>query len=64
MNQSKNFSRALLAIVLVAGGVAAPVGLAAQAGPQRLTLSEAQAVIAAAQRDAVGRPPTLASGLP
>ncbi len=52
MNQTKNFSRALLAIMLVAGGVTAPVGLAAQAGPQRLTLSEAQAIIAAAERDA------------
>ncbi len=52
MNQTKNFSRALLAIMLVAGGAAAPVGLAAQAGPQRLTLSEAQAIIAAAERDA------------
>ena len=52
MNQTKNFSRVLLAIMLVAGGVTAPVGLAAQAGPQRLTLSEAQAIIAAAERDA------------
>ena len=52
MNQTKNFSRALLAIMLVAGGVTAPVGLAAQAGPQRLTLSEAQAIITAAERDA------------
>ena len=55
MNQTKNFSRALLTIMLVAGVVAAPVGLAAQAGPQRLTLSEAQAIIAAAQRDAARR---------
>ncbi len=52
MNQTNNFSRVLLAIMLVAGGVTAPVGLAAQAGPQRLTLSEAQAIIAAAERDA------------
>ena len=55
MKQTKNFSGALLVIVLVAGGVAAPVGLAAQAAPQRLTLSEAQAIIAAAQRDAANK---------
>ena len=55
MKQTKNFSAALLVIVLVAGGVAAPVGLAAQAAPQRLTLSEAQAIIAAAQRDAANK---------
>ena len=55
MKQTKNFSGALLVIVLVAGGVAAPVGLAVQAAPQRLTLSEAQAIIAAAQRDAANK---------
>ncbi len=63
MNQTKNFSPALfvimLAITLTAGAVAAPVGLAAQAGPQRLTLGEAQAIIAAAQRDAASRNLTL-----
>ena len=48
-------SRALLAIMLVGGGLAAPVGLAAQAGPQWITLSEAQAIIAAAQTDAAGK---------
>jgi uncharacterized protein GlcG (DUF336 family) len=52
MNQIKRISRTLLAIVIVGGGVAAPMGLAAQAGPQRITLSEAQAIIAAAVRDA------------
>ena len=55
MKQTKNFSRAMGVIMLVAGGVAAPVGLAAQAAPQRLTLSEAQAIIAAAQRDAANK---------
>ncbi len=59
MNQTKNFSRALLAtmlaIMLFVGGAAVPAGLAAQTGPQRLTLSEAQAIIAAAQRDAASR---------
>lgn len=55
MSQTKNFSRALLAIMLVAGGVAAPLGLKAQATPQRLTLGEAQAIIAAAQRDAASK---------
>ena len=48
-------SRALLAIMLVGGGLAAPVGLAAQAGPQWITLSEARAIIAAAQTDAAGK---------
>ena len=48
-------SRALLPIMLVGGGLAAPVGLAAQAGPQWITLSEAQAIIAAAQTDAAGK---------
>ena len=47
--------RALLAIMLVGGGLAAPVGLAAQAGPQWITLSEARAIIAAAQTDAAGK---------
>ncbi len=67
MNRITRISRALLTIMLVVGGVAggvvgsiaAPVGLAAQtagqAGPQRLTLSEAQAIIAAAQRDAASK---------
>ncbi len=59
MNQTKNFSRAMpaimLAIMLVAVSLAAPVGLAAQDGPQRLTLSEAQAIIQAAQSDAARR---------
>ncbi len=55
MNQIKNFSRALLAIMLVGASLAAPIGLAAQAGPQRLTLSEAQAIIVAAQRDAANK---------
>ena len=36
-------------------GVAAPAPLSAQDGPQRLTLSEAQAIVAAAQRDAVSK---------
>ena len=52
MNQIKTFSRALLATVLVAGGLTAPSGLVAQTTPQRVTLGEAQAIIAAAQRDA------------
>ncbi len=55
MNRITRISRALLAITIVAGGVAAPLGLAAQASPQRLTLSEAQAIIAAAQRDAANK---------
>ncbi len=59
MNQTKNISRAMpaimLAIMLFAGGAAVPAGLTAQAGPQRLTLSEAQAIIVAAQRDAASR---------
>ena len=59
MNPTEIFSRPLLAIILtimlVAGGVAPPGGLAAQAAPQRLTLSEAQAIIAAAQRDAASK---------
>jgi glc operon protein GlcG len=48
-------SRALLAIMLVGGGLAAPMGLAAQAGPQWITLGEAQAIIAAARTDAAGK---------
>ena len=55
MNQFKHFSRALLAIMLVAVGVGAPMGLAAQNAPQRLTLSEAQGIIAAAQQDAASK---------
>jgi glc operon protein GlcG len=59
MNPTKIFSRVLLGtmltIMLVAEGVAPPRGLAAQAAPQRLTLSEAQAIIAAAQRDAASK---------
>ena len=59
MNQITRISRAILAIMLVAGGVTASAGapaeLAAQTGPQRLTLSEAQAIIAAAQRDAASK---------
>lgn len=55
MTQVTRISLALLAIILVGGGVAAPVGLAAQAAPQRLTLSEAQAILAAAQRDAASK---------
>jgi glc operon protein GlcG len=52
MSRITKVSRALLASMLVGGGLTAPVGLAAQAGPQRITLSEAQAIIAAAQIDA------------
>ncbi len=69
MNRITRISRALLTIMLVVGVVAggvvgsisAPVGLAAQtagqahSGPQRLTLSEAQAIVTAAQRDAARR---------
>ena len=55
MNQITRISRAALAILLVAGSFAAPARLAAQDGPQRLTLSEAQAIIQAAQRDAARR---------
>ena len=59
MNLIIKISRAVLAIMLVAGGVTASAGapaeLAAQTGPQRLTLSEAQAIIAAAQRDAASK---------
>ena len=55
MNQFKPFSRALLAIMLVAVGVGVPLGLAAQTAPQRLTLSEAQGIIAAAQQDAASK---------
>ncbi len=55
MNRIKNFSRALLTIMLVGGSLGAAAKLAAQTGPQRLTLSEAQAIIAAAQRDAASK---------
>jgi glc operon protein GlcG len=51
MNRITRISLALLGVMLV-GGDLAPVGLVAQAGPQRITLSEAQAIIVAAQRDA------------
>lgn len=60
MNNVKRIARALL-FLLVGGGVAGPVGVTAQAGPAgataqaspaRLTLSEAQAIVEAAQRDA------------
>ena len=50
MNPITKISWAVLAIMLVGGGVGVPAKLAAQTGPQRLTLSEAQAIIAAAQR--------------
>jgi glc operon protein GlcG len=43
------------AILLVGGSLGGPANLAAQTSPQRLTLSEAQAIIAAAQRDAAGK---------
>ena len=46
---------ALSAALLVGGGLGEPTELAAQTGPQRLTLSEAQAIIAAAQQDAAGK---------
>ncbi len=55
MNPITRTSRAVLAIILVGGGVGAPAVLAAQTGPQRLTLSEAQAIIAEAQRDAASK---------
>ena len=55
MNPITKISRALVAFTLVSGGLAAPMGLAAQAGPQWITLSEAQAIITAAQSDAVSR---------
>ncbi len=45
----------LLAVLLVGAGLGGPAELAAQSGPQRLTLSEAQAIISAAQRDAAGK---------
>ncbi len=45
----------VLAVLLVAAGLGGPAQLAAQTGPQRLTLTEAQAIIAAAQRDAAGK---------
>ena len=52
MSRITRISRALLAIMLVGWGLTAPAGLAAQAGPQPITLSEAQAIIEAAQSDA------------
>lgn len=55
MSWITKISRALLAIMVVGGGLAAPVGLAAQAAPQWITLSEAQAIVAAAQTDAAGK---------
>ena len=55
MNPITRISWAVLAIMLVGGGVGVPAKLAAQTGPQRLTLSEAQAIIAAAQRDAASK---------
>ena len=55
MNPITRISQTILAIMLVGGGVGAPAELAAQTGPQRLTLSEAQAIIAAAQRDAASK---------
>ncbi len=55
MNPITRISQTILAIMLVGGGVSAPAELAAQTGPLRLTLSEAQAIIAAAQRDAASK---------
>ena len=55
MTRITRISRALVAIMLVAGCVVAPMGLTAQAPPQRITLSEAQAIITAAVRVAAGR---------
>ena len=55
MKPIKNFSPALLAIVLVVGGLTRPLELVGQSSPQRLTLSEAQAIVQAAQRDATGK---------
>ncbi len=59
MNLITRIPRAILAIMLVAGSVTASAGapaeLAAQTGPQRLTLSEAQAIVSAAQRDAASK---------
>ncbi len=55
MNRITRLSRYLVAIMLVGGGLAARAELAAQTGPQRLTLSEAQAIIVAAQRDAASK---------
>ncbi len=55
MNRITRIARALLAILLVGGGLGAPLRLAAQAGPQRITLNEAQSIIAAAQRDAASK---------
>jgi glc operon protein GlcG len=55
MNPTMRISGAALVILLVGGGIAGPVEVAAQDGPQRLTLSEAQAIIQAAQSDAARR---------
>ena len=55
MSRITIISRALLAVMLVGGGLAVPMGLAAQAGPQWITLSEAQAIIAAAQTNAASK---------
>jgi len=55
MNQITRISRALFAFTLVGGGLAAPMGLAAQDGPQWISLSEAQAIITAAQNDATSK---------
>ncbi len=56
MNQIKRFARALL-FLIVGGGLAGPAGGTAQttSSPARLTLSEAQAIVEAAQRDAAGK---------
>ena len=56
MNQIKRFARALL-FLIVGGGLAGPAGGTAQtsSSPARLTLSEAQAIVEAAQRDATGK---------
>jgi glc operon protein GlcG len=55
MNRITKISRALLAFALVGGGLGLPIGLAAQAGPQWITLSEAQAIITASQSDAASK---------
>ena len=55
MNPIKKISQALLTIVLVGGWLAAPLALAGQSAPQRLSLSEAQAIVEAAQRDAASK---------
>ena len=55
MNRITRISRVLLAFTLVGGGLGPPIGLAAQASPQWITLSEAQAIITAAQSDAASK---------